>query len=126
MKWYFCVFFEVLILALNLFLSQGFLGHSYLVHVLNSDNRTIEAGIHLEVNFKSTHSEGILFYTGQEGAMFVASFLEEGVLHFKVSCGHQLITFSDPKHRLDSGHQHTLELRVTVAEEEEGHTCRVL
>ena len=108
-----------------IFLCVGFLGHSYLVHVLNSDNRTIEAGIHLEVAFKSTHSEGILFYTGQEGAMFVASFLEEGVLHFKVSCGHQLITFSDPKHRLDSGHQHTLELSVTVAEEGDGHTCRV-
>ena len=61
----------------------------------------------------------------ERSASFVASFLEEGVLHFKVSCGHQLITFSDPKHRLDSGHQHTLELSVTVAEEGDGHTCRV-
>jgi hypothetical protein len=28
---------------------------------------------------------------------------QEGILHFKVSCGHQLITFSDPKHKVDTG-----------------------
>ena len=70
-------------------------------------------------------SLGILLFSGQEGKMFVASYIEvgvcdwyfsltmigylpwliwfffeldhphqDGILHFKVSCGHQLITFS--------------------------------
>ena len=38
--------------------------------------------------------------------MFLASYIEDGILHFKVSCGHQLITFSDPQHRVDTGHTH--------------------
>ena len=49
---------------------------------------------------------GILLLAGQEGEMFLASYIEDGILHFKVSCGHQLITFSDPQHRVDTGHLH--------------------
>ena len=78
------------------------MGHSYLVQNLNSANKTVEDGIDIEIQFKTRHSEGILLFAGQEGKMFVASYIEDGILHFKVSCGHQLITFSDPKHRVDT------------------------
>ena len=47
--------------------------------------------------------------------MFLASYVEEGILHFKVSCGHQLITFSDPKHRVDTGEVHTLEMIISLS-----------
>ena len=32
----------------------------------------------------------------------------------QVSCGHQLITFSDPKHRVDTGEVHTLEMIISL------------
>ena len=63
---------------------------------------------------------GILLFAGQEGKMFIASYIEDGILHFKVSCGHQLITFSDPKHRVDTGEVHTLEMIVNVNKEQVG------
>ena len=50
--------------------------------------------------------------------MFVTSYIEFGILHFKVSCGHQLITFSDPKHRVDNGYVHTLEMIVQMMNSE--------
>ena len=53
-----------------------------------------------------TRIVGILLLAGQEGEMFLASYIEDGILHFKVSCGHQLITFSDPQHRVDTGDLH--------------------
>jgi hypothetical protein len=37
---------------------------------------------------------------------------QDGILHFKVSCGHQLITFSDPKHKVDSGNSSTTSIRI--------------
>jgi hypothetical protein len=40
-------------------------GHSYLVHLLNGSNRTLEEGFSTEVSFKTSHAEGILFYTGE-------------------------------------------------------------
>ena len=104
----------------------GFIGHSYLVQSLNSANKTVEDGIDIEIQFKTRHSEGILLFAGQEGKMFVASYIEDGILHFKVSCGHQLITFSDPKHRVDTGDTHTLEMIVKLNsdnEEASVHTC---
>ena len=59
--------------------------------------------------------------------MFITSYLEDGILHFKVSCGHQLITFSDPKHRVDNGNTHTLALMVLLNKDtEHGHTCRTV
>lgn len=59
------------------------MGHSYLVHRLNPDNRTVEDGIEIEIEFKTRHSEGILLFAGQEGRMFIASYLADGILHFK-------------------------------------------
>ena len=102
------------------------MGHSYLVQNLNSANKTVEDGIDIEIQFKTRHSEGILLFAGQEGEMFVASYIEDGILHFKVSCGHQLITFSDPKHRVDTGDTHTLEMIVKLNsdnDEASVHTC---
>jgi hypothetical protein len=42
----------------------GFVGHSYLVHLLNGNNRTLEEGFSTQISFKTSHAEGILFYTG--------------------------------------------------------------
>ena len=62
--------------------------------------------------------------------MFMTSYIEDGILHFKVSCGHQLITFSDPKHRVDTGEVHTLEMIVSLnldtEESEVPHTCNTV
>ena len=64
--------------------------------------------------------------------MFMTSYIEDGILHFKVSCGHQLITFSDPKHRVDTGEVHTLEMIVSLNLDSEGeesevpHTCHTV
>ena len=79
----------------------GFVGHSYLVHTLNTDNRTVEDGVDIEIMFKTRHSEGsfkldsphsvysecpgILLLAGQEGKMFLTSYIEDGILHFKVT-----------------------------------------
>ena len=40
----------------------------------------------------------------------------------QVSCGHQLITFSDPQHRVDSGHVHRLALQVRLGHNQTCHT----
>ena len=72
---------------------------------------------------------GILLLAGQEGKMFMTSYIEDGILHFKVSCGHQLITFSDPKHRVDTGEVHTLEMIVSLNLDTEAsvpHTCQTV
>ena len=87
--------------------------------------KTAKDGLHIEIQFKTSSSEGILFYTGQEGKMFVTSYLSGGILHFKVSCGHQLITFSDPKHHVDNGNIHTLALMVSMKNtKDDEHTCQ--
>ena len=47
-----------------------------------------------------------------------------------MSCGHQLITFSDPKHRVDTGEVHTLEMIVSLNLDSEAsevpHTCHTV
>ena len=43
--------------------------------------------------------------------------------NFQVSCGHPLITFSDPKHRVDGGDIHRLEMVVRLTE---GGTCQTV
>ena len=40
----------------------------------------------------------------------------------QVSCGHQLITFSDPQHRVDTGHLHRLALQVRLGHNNTCHT----
>ena len=51
------VFREVQLTALTITVA-GFVGHSYLVHTLNTDNRTVEDGVDIEIMFKTRHSEG--------------------------------------------------------------------
>ena len=41
----------------------------------------------------------------------------------QVSCGHQLITFSDPKHRVDTGEVHRLSLVVRLSQNQ---TCETV
>ncbi|XP_023335490.1 protein eyes shut isoform X2 [Eurytemora carolleeae] len=94
--------------------TPGFLGHSYLVHETGlEDNSTLELGFRTQIGFRTTYSTGVLFYTGEQGGLLITSFLEDGILNFQVSCGHQLITFSDPKHRVNTGYEQTLEVVVT-------------
>ena len=50
-------FREVQLTALTITVA-GFVGHSYLVHTLNTDNRTVEDGVDIEIMFKTRHSEG--------------------------------------------------------------------
>ena len=37
---------------------SGFVGHSYLVHNLNTNNKTVQDGVDIEIQFKTRHSEG--------------------------------------------------------------------
>ena len=91
-----------------------FLGHSYLVHETGlEDNSTLELGLRTHIGFWTTYSTGVLFYTRKQGGLLITSFLEDGILNFQVSCGHQLITFSDSKHRVNTGYEQTLEVVVT-------------
>ena len=39
-------------------LYSGFVGHSYLVHNLNLENKTVKDGLDIEIQFKTRHSEG--------------------------------------------------------------------
>ena len=50
-------FREIPLTALTITVA-GFVGHSYLVHTLNTDNRTVEDGVDIEIMFKTRHSEG--------------------------------------------------------------------
>ena len=61
----------------------GFIGHSYLVQNLNVENKTVEDGLDIEIQFKTLNSEGVLLLAGQEGEMFLASYIPGGILHFK-------------------------------------------
>ena len=61
----------------------GFIGHSYLVQNLNVENKTVEDGLGIEIQFKTLNSEGVLLLAGQEGEMFLASYIQDGILHFK-------------------------------------------
>ena len=62
----------------------GLVGHSYLVHSLSSTNQTVDQEFYIQFTFKTSHSEGILFYTGKQGQMFLTSYIQDGVLQFKV------------------------------------------
>ena len=44
----------------------------------------------------------------------VASYLQDGVLKFKVSCGLQIILFSDPRDRVDTGFQQSVRIQLTL------------
>ena len=41
---------------------SGFVGHSYLVHNLNTNNKTVQDGVDIEIQFKTRHSEGRFCY----------------------------------------------------------------
>ena len=43
----------------------------------------MEDGLDIEIQFKTVHSEGVLLLAGKEGEMFLASYIEDGILHFK-------------------------------------------
>ena len=144
-------FREVQLTALTITMA-GFVGHSYLVHTLNTDNRTVEDGVDIEIMFKTRHSEGdkqlpvswsslkLFQMSRHPAAGWAGGENVPDVLHrgrdpplqgdtrdapvivddtddhcLQVSCGHQLITFSDPKHRVDTGEVHTLEMIISLS-----------
>ena len=80
----------------------GFVGHSLLVHKLPSD----ASGVSMMLIFRTSTPNGLLFYTGSKDQMMIAGYVQDGILKFKVSCGAQIILFSDPRDRVDNGFQH--------------------
>ena len=87
-----------------------FLGHSLLVHNLPDDGN----GLNIMLTFRTSNPNGLLFYTGEKDQMMVASYLQDGVLKFKVSCGLQIILFSDPRDRVDTGFQQSVRIKLTL------------
>jgi hypothetical protein len=45
----------------------------------------------------------LLSYSGAKDQLMVASYIQGGVLKFKVNCGTQVILFTDPRNRVDTG-----------------------
>ena len=66
------------------------------------------------LTFRTSNPNGLLFYTGEKDQMMVASYLQDGVLKFKVSCGLQIILFSDPRDRVDTGFQQSVRIQLTL------------
>ena len=46
----------------------------------------------------------------------IASYIQDGVLKFKVSCGTQVILFTDPRNRVDTGFHQNIKITLTVDE----------
>ncbi len=78
----------------------GFVGHSLLVHNIPDDDNDIN----LMLTFRTSTPNGLLFYTGSKDQMMIAAYVQDGILKFKVSCGAQIILFSDPRDRVDNGY----------------------
>jgi hypothetical protein len=97
----------------------GFVGHSLLVHKLPDDT----SGINIMLTFRTSTANGILFYTGEKDQMMIAAYLQDGILKFKVSCGLQIILFSDPRDRVDTGFMQSV--RITL-ELETPSICRTV
>ena len=57
---------------------------------------------------------GLLFYTGAKDQMMIAAYIQNGVLKFKVSCGLQIILFSDPRDRVDTGFQQSIRIKLDL------------
>ena len=92
--------------------TPGFVGHSLLVHELNEE----ASGFDLLLTFRTSTPDGLLFYTGHKDQLMIASYIQEGVLKFKVSCGTQVILFTDPQHRVDNGYHQNIKITLTVDE----------
>ena len=92
--------------------TPGFVGHSLLVHELSQE----ASGFDLLLTFRTSTPDGLLFYTGHKDQMMIASYLQEGVLKFKVSCGTQVILFTDPRNRVDTGFHQSIKITLTVDE----------
>lgn len=88
----------------------GFVGHSLLVHSLPQD----VPGINIMLTFRTSTANGLLFYTGGKDEMMIASYLQNGILKFKVSCGLQTILFSDPRDRVDTGYQQSVRIKLAL------------
>ena len=43
------------------------------------------------------------FFSGAKDQLMVAAYIQGGVLKFKVNCGTQVILFTDPRNRVDTG-----------------------
>ena len=46
--------------------------------------------------------------------MMIAAYIQNGVLKFKVSCGLQIILFSDPRDRVDTGFQQSIRIKLDL------------
>ena len=66
------------------------------------------------LTFRTSTPNGLLFYTGSKDQMMIAAYLQNGILKFKVSCGLQIILFSDPRDRVDSGFQQSVRIRLEL------------
>ena len=44
----------------------------------------------------------------------IAAYLQNGILKFKVSCGLQIILFSDPRERVDTGYQQSVRVKLDL------------
>ena len=58
---------------------------------MSSTNQTVDQQFYIQFTFKTSHSEGILFYTGKQGQMFLTSYIQDGVLQFKVLACHRFM-----------------------------------
>ena len=92
--------------------TPGFVGHSLLVHELNEE----ASGFDLLLTFRTSTPDGLLFYTGHKDQLMIASYIQDGVLKFKVSCGTQVILFTDPRNRVDTGFHQNIKITLTVDE----------
>ena len=45
----------------------------------------------------------INIFSGHKDQIMIAGYVEGGTLKFKVSCGTQVILFTDPRNRVDTG-----------------------
>ena len=92
--------------------TPGFVGHSLLVHGLAEE----ASGFDLLLTFRTSTPDGVLFYTGHKDQLMIACYIQGGVLKFKVSCGTQVILFTDPRNRVDNGFHQNIKITLTVDE----------
>ncbi|XP_040572701.1 protein eyes shut [Lepeophtheirus salmonis] len=95
--------------------TPGFVGHSGLVHKLSKNNIVKDRNFHVQLSFRTSQEEGLILFTGEDvGYLLVSGYIKDGILTFKISCGHQIILFSDPRHRVDTGYLQRLSINITI------------
>ena len=53
---------------------------------------------------------------GSRNEVDISAEISDGSLRFMVSCGPQHISFSDPRHKVNNGYQHSVEIILKIGE----------